>query len=332
MRIELAAAMSTGIGSLPHRDAAAAAQLALDELDLPAIPSLPRRSPAEGMIAQAVVGLRGVSLGQYGSIAVDVAELDPLAPVVTDLAHDAFGGFRAFLAAAKGRQAPVKWQLTGPITLGLALLRAGALPSVAFEVAVRAVRSHAQLLLDAVAEHLPGCDQVVFLDEPSLGGLMEPGFPLPPDVAMDMLSGALAVIEPVAVAGVHCCDAVDWATVLDAGPCVISTPISPRLVDVAGYLGRFLDRGGIVAWGVVPTDGPLPTSAERPWRQLSELWCQLVQHGCDPVRLRQQSLLTPACGLALHDEAVAAQVHRVVHQVASRVHDQAVATRLTVGA
>lgn len=332
MQVELAAGLSSGIGSLPHRDAVAAAHLALDLMDLPAVPSLPRRSPAEGMIAQAVVGLRGVSLGQYGSIAVDVAELDPLAPVETDLAHDAYGGFRAFLAAARGRTGPVKWQLTGPITLGLALVRAGALPSVAFEVAVRAVRSQAQFLLETVAQHLPGCQQVVFLDEPSLGGLMEPGFPLPPDVAMDLLSGALAVIEPVAVAGVHCCDDVDLATVLEAGPCVVSVPARPRLVDFAGYLARFLDRGGVVAWGVVPTDGPMVASAERPWRQLSELWCQLVQHGCDPVRLRRQSMLTPACGLALHDEAAAAQAHRVVQAVAARVHDQAVATRLTVGA
>ena len=54
------------------------------------------------MIAQAVVGIAGVTLGQYGSIAVDVAPLDPEAPVVTDLANDAFAGFRTFLAAAAG--------------------------------------------------------------------------------------------------------------------------------------------------------------------------------------------------------------------------------------
>jgi hypothetical protein len=36
--------------------------------------------------------------------------------------------------------------------------------------------------------------------------------------------------------------------------------------------------------------------------------------------------------LALHDETTAVLVHRVVQGVADRVHDQAVATRLTVGA
>ena len=41
------------------------------------IPSLPRRSPAESLIAQAVVGTPGVTLGQYGAIAVDLDRLDP---------------------------------------------------------------------------------------------------------------------------------------------------------------------------------------------------------------------------------------------------------------
>jgi hypothetical protein len=57
-----------------------------------------------------------------------------------------------------------------------------------------------------------------------------------------------------------------------------------------------------------------------------------VQLGGDPVRLRTQALITPACGLALHDEAQAAQVLRLTNEIAERVHGQAVATRLTIGA
>ena len=76
----------------------------LATLELPAIPTLPKRSPAEGMIPQALVGLAGITVGQYGSIAFDAASFDPEAPVVTDLQHDAFGGWRAFLAAAAGRR------------------------------------------------------------------------------------------------------------------------------------------------------------------------------------------------------------------------------------
>ena len=34
--------------------------------ELPAIPTLPKRSPAESMVAQAVLGIRGITVGQYG--------------------------------------------------------------------------------------------------------------------------------------------------------------------------------------------------------------------------------------------------------------------------
>ncbi|CAN0425497.1 unnamed protein product, partial [Phaeothamnion confervicola] len=277
----------------------------------PAIPTLPKRSPAEAMIAQAAVGIQGFSVGPYGSIGVDVHHLDPMAPVVTDLQHDAFGGFRAFLNAAEGHTGAVKWQFVGPVTLGLAMMRAGAPASVAFEVAVRAVRSHVTALRERVAAAMPYSTQVVFIDEPSLGELMMPGFPLAPDTAIDLISGALAAIEPGAVSGLHVCGAVDVASVLAAGPDVLSVPVNTQLLDAAGYLMRFLQDGGTIAWGVVPTGGPITNSVERPWRQLSALWCDLVQLGVDPVQLRVQSMVTPECGLATHSPSVAESGHRI---------------------
>ena len=111
--------MVTGIGSLPHRDASAAAAFSLASADLPAIPTLPRRSPAEGMISQAVAGMRGFTIGQYGSIAVDVDAVDPDDPASSQLHDDAYAGLFAFLdeAAERRYQGPVKWQFVGPVTL-----------------------------------------------------------------------------------------------------------------------------------------------------------------------------------------------------------------------
>src|SRR5918995_6518157 len=102
----------TGVGSLPHRSVHDAAAFALREYDVAAIPTLPRRSPAEGMIAQALVGNGGVTLGQYGSIAIDVDHLDPAAPVATDIGHDAYGGGRGVPPRAPARppRRPAKWR------------------------------------------------------------------------------------------------------------------------------------------------------------------------------------------------------------------------------
>ena len=326
---------ATGIGSLPHRNADDAAAFALREYDLPAVPTLPRRSPAEGMIAQALLGIDGVTFGQYGSVAVDVRRLDPCAPVVTDLHRDGFLGMATFLdvATARGYRGPVKWQFVGPVTLGVSLTRAGVAVGTAFAVAVRAVRAHLAALARAIATVLPDSPQIVVLDEPWFGEVMSPGFPIAPDPAIDLLSGAMAAVQPMAAVGVHCCALdVDIASLLAAGPDVLSVPVSDQLVEVAGYLTQFLEGGGRVAWGVVPTDGPIVGSGERPWRQLSDVWCALVQRGCDPVLLRQQSLLTPHCGLGLHTPAVADRVCGVVRGVGRRVYEQAAASRFALGA
>lgn len=330
--IDIPSGIATGIGGLPHRDAAEAAAFALSTLEMPGIPALPRRSPAESAVAQAMVGMEGITIGQYGSISVDPARIDPLAPVDTNIANDAFVGFRTFLDAAQGRTGWVKWQFVGPVTFGMALMRAGVPMSEAFEAAVRCIRAKVEAMISEVERALPGCRQLVFIEEADLAELMQPGFPIAPDTAIDLVSGALAAIESSAVAGLHVCGLADIPSQLAAGPAVLSLPVSEDVLESAGYLMRFMERGGRIAWGVVPTNGPILTSAERPWRQLSHVWCKFVERGADPAMLRQQSIITPECGLSSHTPAVAERVHGIVAEVSRRVRDQATASRWALGA
>lgn len=326
-------AATTGIGALPHRNAAQAAAFSFEAFDIPAIPSLPRRSPAEAPIAQALAGVAGVSTGQYGAISVDCDRLDPSAPVTTDLQWDHFGGFRAFLdlAVERGYAGPVKWQFVGPISVGVALVRAGAHPDVAFEMALRAVDGHLRSLSGALERSLPAAAQIVLLDEPLIGGLMQTDFPIAPDQAIDLLSAAMASIQSTAVVGVHTCADVDVATLLESGPQVLSLPVSASVVPLVGYLERFLQHGGWIAWGAVATEGPIGVTSTRSWHQLSTLWCDLVQRGCDAERLRSQAILTPQCGLAAHSNAVAERVCHSLRDVSRSVRSTAAAAKLMLG-
>jgi hypothetical protein len=120
--------------------------------------------------------------------------------------------------------------------------------------------------------------------------------------------------------------------VLQAGPQILSLPLDAGAVEHCGALSAFLERGGRVAWGAVPTAGPIGTTPERLWQRLSAEWCALTQGGCDPVLLRDQALVTPACGLAMHGEAQADLVISLTNQVARRLATQTQSMRLTVGA
>ena len=312
---------ATGVGSLPHRSAGEAARFALGEYDLPAIPSLPRRCPAESMIAQAVVGINGVTAGQYGSLAVDTSVVDPDAPVITDICTHNFYGMRRFIehAVEVGFEGTVKWQFVGPVTLGVALTRAGLADDVAFAVAGRAVRSHVSTLSTAIGTELPRSPQIIVIDEPWFGELLQPGFPIAPDTAIDLLSGAMACVSDVATVGVHCCSVADVPSLIATGPDVLSLPMRSSLAGAAGYLGKFVETGGRVAWGVVPTDGPMFVSPDRHWRELVDLWRELDERGVDLELLRARSLVTPHCGLGSHTPIVAERVCRAVREIGRRI-------------
>lgn len=317
----------TSIGSLPHRDADAASEFVLKHSPaLPAAPQLPRRSPLEGMVAQAARGIPGVRVGRDGTLAVD-GELDPDAPVTPMFDGAGHGGLLAFLSHAAGRSAPIKIQQTGPITLGCALAQAGAPAEVAFKLAAAAVRAQGAALLDLVRHRLPDVPVVAFLDEPSLTAA-----PLDHDTAIDLLSTGLAALEGVAVTGVHCCGPADLRLVAAAGPDIISIPAEDACVlPYSNVLSSHLERGGWIAWGAVPTAKPLGTGAGRLWRHLRSLWAELVNAGADAALLRKQALVTPECGLAGHGVTQAARALKMTQTLSEKIADQAWSTRFEVG-
>ena len=302
---------ATSVGSLPHTDTNAAVQFVLaTQADLPAAPTLPQRSPLEGMIAQAAWGIAGVSLDERGELVIDRDAVDPDAPLADlQLEGEPFHTLRAFLDAVSLRTGPIKVQLTGPVTLGLALSLAGLDEDVAFRVAKQAVAARARSIISLATDTAPAAPLVVFVDEPALVGTAQLGFPLATDDVVDLVSGALAVIEPFAVTGVHCCGTADWRAVLMAGPQVLSMPVGAGASEAAGALSAFVEAGGWMAWGAVPTSAPLGDQAGIYWKALSAQWCDLVRNGCDPVLIRHRSLITPECGLALHEVGQLSLIH-----------------------
>jgi hypothetical protein len=322
--------LATACGSLPHADADTAAALVLDALPgCPAAPSLPNRHPLEGMLGQAAAGIPGVSVAPDGTLVV--AEPDGLdtgaAEACGELPDDAFGATFAFLdrvAAAPERPPAVKLQCTGPVTLGTALVAAGVPPRRAFPLAASATRKRARALVAVTRDRLgPGPTLLLVVDEPSMGAATLDRLAVSSEDAVDHLSGTLAAVEASAVAGVHCCAPADWGAILRAGPALLSFPVEVAPTVRAADLGPFLEGGGWVAWGAVPTDGPLGPldggGARRLWRHLANRWHALADGGVDPVLLRLRAVVTPACGLARHDETQAELALRLTASLGERI-------------
>ncbi|MBV9412748.1 MAG: hypothetical protein JO148_14245 [Acidimicrobiia bacterium] len=333
----LSTGVATSIGSLPHTDPGVAATVILDRHpDLPAAPQLPARSAREGMIAQGAHGIAGVTVLDDGNLRVDVEGVqEGLAegiPVDVSLRPPEHGGLLRFLEHIEGRRAPVKVQLTGPVTLGLALARGGVPCRAAFAMASEAVQVRGRAMLDQVARHAPGAPVVVFIDEPSLAVVDHPGFPLPAHAVVDMLTAALASLHGAAATGVHCCGPTRWNLVLEARPDILSLPLALAGGLEPAAIGAFLGAGGWVAWGAVPTDAPVSDDVSFLWRRVLGVWSDLVRGGCPSLALRERALVTPACGLAGHGPTQAERALALAAQLGDRMREQATSRRLTIGA
>jgi hypothetical protein len=76
-------------------------------------------------------------------------------------------------------------------------------------------------------------------------------------------------------------------------------------------LKRFLEGGGILAWGIVPTlhaediEKESAGSLQAKWEGQFE---QVVSLGVAPETLRAQSLITPSCGVGSQSPANALKV------------------------
>jgi hypothetical protein len=325
--------MATAIGSLPHHDPAAAAALVLRcTPELPAAPQLPMRTPLEGFVAQWIRAVDGVHVNDDGTLSVTAsmranANIDP---VFDPIAH---GGLLAFLDAAAAQPKPprrVKVQCAGPLTLGVALIEAGVPADAAFAIGGRTARSWAVAIEALVASRLPNAALLLCFDEPALVRWHAGTAALDREAATDLLSAALAA--PTCLTAVHVCGRGDLRLALDAGPRLVHFDINQLDLDDAVTLSRFLDGGGWIIWGAIPTDRPVGESAGPVWKSLLDVWCELTRRGCDPSRLRSQALVAPACGLAGHGLSQAEHALVLAREIGDRVHDHGAATKLAIGA
>jgi hypothetical protein len=124
-----------------------------------------------------------------------------------------------------------------------------------------------------------------------------------------------------AYAGVHSCADLDWSMLLEAEIDIISFDAYQYAASFALFpelIQSFLERSGVVAWGLIPTSGDalavenLASLQERMQRLLLELQRKKV----DLKLVRSQSLVTPACGTGMLTGQEAVRVYELTSSLA----------------
>jgi len=211
-------------------------------------------------------------------------------------------GLYAFLSRASGSRT-VKGQLTGPVTWGLTVTRPDGLGILYDDDLADAVAKFLRLKA-AWQEHALrriSPNTIVFVDEPCLVSLGSVFTPVPEGKVPGLLEEVFRGIK--GIKGLHCCGNTDWSVLLDTSVDVLSFDAYTYASSLSSYSDRvksFLERGGGIAWGIVPSDEEaLAGESVASLRDRLEDGMALFTR--DGLSLRQivaQALLTPSCGLA----------------------------------
>lgn len=318
------------IGSLPLFDHEEAMQLILKHTpEIPLWPQLPK-NPREGMIRQFLTGFPGLvdmnnrywidTEGQgFEQEMTDFyqdymrVEEDPafLHGSRFALGMDSAPGFFTMEKVFNKGQAhhlTAKGQVTGPVTTGIGVKDQNG-NSIFYDdnlrdMLVKHLSMKGRWQAAVLQKLTNGMPPIIFIDEPGLVSFGSSGFG---GISREMVSETVAeVISEIkkagGLAGVHICANGDWGPALSSAADIISFDAYFYFDNFILYkeqLVNFLSRGGILAWGIVPTGDPLVVAKESvdslfvKWQEQLQL---LTGFGFSDKQLMQQTLIAPSCG------------------------------------
>ncbi|UCG25754.1 MAG: hypothetical protein JSW55_07135 [Chloroflexota bacterium] len=315
---------TTAIGSFPHQNGAAISERLASLLDIPCWPQLPRRDFRESMYIQYSNALPAIKIDEanekisfdtagdlsdelerfYGHYLADDLDAFALSPEFAA----GFFDMLEILDSTSGRWA--KGQVTGPISFGLTVtdqdLRASLYDELLADTIVKNAAWNARWQIRQLGQVRR--QVLMFVDEPYMAAFGSAFISLEREQAVAMLDEVFAAIhQEEAVAGVHCCANTDWSVLLATSVDVLNLDAYGYLENLALYpaeLRTFLDRGGRIAWGIVPNNGDIMNlTAEALVQQLHqglELVAEKAQaRGVEITaeELSGRSLISPSCGL-----------------------------------
>jgi len=337
--------LPTGIGSVPYRDVRGTCLRILEVCpQIPFWPQFVQRSHLEDMIIQFTEGLpflrvtedRRVLFNPQGDTEQElIAFYDRFLAEdvnVFALSRDYVPGLyemRSLIERDPEKTGPfVKGHTVGPVTFAAAVKDQEGRNLFSYpEMSEAFVKALAIRSLWQVRE-LSGTGKraILFLDEPYLAGY---GSAFTPIQRHDVVALIKEVIDYVrdrseAILGIHCCGNTDWSMIFEAGPDIVSFDAFSYLnyfFLYPGELRRFIQSGGTIAWGIVPTFGF--TGHETVEELLSRLQgglAKLQALGLEAGQVAHQSLLTPACGMGTMEPTGADRVLELLRALSDTLH------------
>lgn len=343
--------LATGIGSMPFIDPDYAVEVSLKRLmEAPIWPQLPKLGMYEQMEIQYSEGIPCAVIDAekkrlYFNTAQDYSELfavfyegymtamDPEAGTgdcselaISEQFSKGIYALEKRLARNTGKVPFIKVQTTGPCSFALTIVdqnkRAIYYTEEFRDIIVKALAMKCRWQIQKFA---PYAERIIcFIDEPILSAFGSSTY-----VSVtreDVVALLREVIDAVhadnGIAGIHCCGNTEWSMVIEAGVDIVNFDAFGYGETVALYpeaVKMHLDRGGVLAWGIVPTSAAIrQQTAETLRAHLEKMMDNLAAKGIDKKQIAAQAMLTPSCGTGSMDPKDAEKVFETLEEL-SRV-------------
>lgn len=344
--------MTTAIGSMPYPDPEEAVKVSLTRLDAPCWPQLSAFGLLEQMEIQYSEGIPCAVIdydkgrqfyqtdGDYSEAFAQFYEaylmaMDPddgngdvsSMAISEEFSHGIYELERQ-LKAMGGKRDWLKVQTTGPCSVSLTLTDENK-RAIYYQEDFRDVITKALAMKCRwqIQRFRPYAENIIcFIDEPILSAFGSSTYvSVQRDDVVSMLEETIeAVHMDNGIAGIHCCGNTEWSILVDAGVDMLNFDAFDYGETVAMYpehMKRHLDRGGTLAWGVVPTNVIIREQTVDTLEKQFEFVMDNLAKTCniDKDLIVNQAVITPSCGTGSMSEADATKVFQLLQELSNRM-------------
>lgn len=329
--------LATGIGGVPHTDPKQACDdvLALYP-EFPYIPTLPNRSLLEGIVFNDSEQLPGRVIRE-DRLLFDSArdQTGAMEKVYMDYVEGNFADYGLHEEYASAfvemmtRKLPgarvLKCQVTGPVTFGMQVVDVNKRPiyydSQIADVLSKMIALKARWCEHEMKKNTGVSETLVVLNEPYLASLGSSVVPVDKETVRTGWDDIAALVE--GGLGIHCCSNTDWEFILGLDPAVVSIDAYATGKEFLLYsdaIVSYMDRGGIVAWGIVPSDTKLFVTETTDTLYNKYLAIRTQVCARIPEKLFDaQSLITPSCGIRFADRNGSLAIMGTAREISRRI-------------
>lgn len=322
---------ATAVGSLPHKNAKDAISLIFDNFkEIPFWPQLAGVDRREDMTVQYSQGIPGIKFDKENEKYYFDAQSDEFFEQLEEFFMDYeaivnekdFTNLGKYAITApysssiplylenlkKGSYDFAKCHIIGPFTWGTSLCDQDNL--CAFydetyrEVLIKGLTLKAVWQIEQIRKVSPNTVAIMFMDEPVMSQYGTSAFiTVQKSDVVDAFREISEVIKDFGgLCAVHCCGKSDWSILIDAGVNIINFDAYAFTKSLGAYsksLNVFMQNGGFIAWGLVPTLDKVALeniTLEELEQKFEDALVDLNKKGVEKELIIKQSFFTPSCG------------------------------------